>query len=61
MARLFRLRTLNAPPSIIEKEEQINADYLAECRRRGFSDQKLKDAAEAAFEEERPRPEKDRA
>ena len=52
MTRLFRLRAINAPTAIIEKEETINADYLAECRRRGFTDQQLKDAADAAFEED---------
>lgn len=55
MTRLFRLRVIHAPASIIEKEESINADYLKECRRRGFSDQQLKDAADAAYDEEQAR------
>ena len=56
MVRLFRLRDLHSPASIIEKEEKISANYFAECERRGLTPQQTKAAIDTAIKEEQARP-----
>ena len=45
-ARLIRVRGIKLPQPFLREIEQSQREALAECRRRGISDQRLKDAVD---------------